>query len=82
MECCSGWSAHIIVTSWGHTNALQLYRHPSSIQYQNTSPATENTSPETPKQVQAPKNKSRHPATNPDTQKKIRTSKQQVQTSQ
>ena len=49
-----GWSAHAIVTSYRYTDTLQVYRHPTSIQYPeyksrhpNTSPDTQNTSPDT-----------------------------------
>ena len=30
--CCSGWSAHAIVTSYRFTRTLQVYTHPTSIQ--------------------------------------------------
>ena len=33
MECCSGWSAHAIVTSYRYTDTLQVYRHPTGMQH-------------------------------------------------
>jgi len=67
MECCSGWSANAIVTSYKYTDTLQVYS------IQTTSPGAKNTSPGIQIQVQTLKYKSRHANTSPDAQIQVHT---------